>query len=150
MYREAERKSMEGFQHEREKQLERLREEAEQTRRAQEEAQKEADRRRDEAALTARKAAHEAAARALESEVARVRAEAEAGLKGDLERFRKEAAEARLAQAQSQLESETLRELAAQEARMAAQAASRARGTTTLRLQFGGAVEETNFGVFRM
>ena len=70
------------------------------------------------------KAAHEAAARALETEVARVRAEAEAGLKGDLERFRKEAAEARLAQAQSQLESETLRELAAQEARMAAQAAA--------------------------
>ena len=78
------------------RELERLRIEADQARRAQEEAQREADKRRDEVAQEARRAAHDAAARALETEVTRVRAEAEAGLRADLERLRKEAAEARL------------------------------------------------------
>jgi hypothetical protein len=72
----------------------------------------------------ARKAAEESAARALESEVARVKADADASLLAELERLRKETTEARLAQEKTQQEVEWLREVAAEEARQSAEEAA--------------------------
>jgi hypothetical protein len=79
---------------------------------------------RDAAIQEARTAAEEAAARALEAEVARVRAETEARLEGELARVRAEADQARLEQEQAQLDAHNIRAVAAREARAAAEAAA--------------------------
>jgi hypothetical protein len=100
--------------------LARVRDQAEQTRFAQQQVQLDAETIRDVAAREARTIAEEAAARALEAEVARVRAEADARLEAELERVRQEAEQARVAQQQAQLESQSIRET---EARLEAELA---------------------------
>jgi hypothetical protein len=98
-----------------------IREQAAAAQQAHERAQRENDTLRDAAALAARKAAEEAAAQALEGEVARVRAETEARFERELARVREQAEQARLSQEQAWRDSDAAREAAARSARLAAE-----------------------------
>ena len=94
--------------------LARIREEAEQARLEHERTRTERDSARDEEAHAARTVAEEAAAQALEAEVARVRVETEARFEAELAHVRDQAEQARLAQEQAQRDTDSLRDTAAQ------------------------------------
>ena len=82
--------------------LERLRKEAAEARRAHEDTQKEIELLREGRRDRSAPQAEEAAARALEAEVARVKAEADARLNEELARVRAEAEQSKREQAQAQ------------------------------------------------
>jgi hypothetical protein len=102
--------------------LERLRKEAAEARRAHEDTQREIELLREGAEIEARQQAEEAAARALESEVARLKAEADARLNEELARVRAEAEESKREQAQAQRHNDSAEEVR----RQAEEAAARA------------------------
>jgi hypothetical protein len=110
--------------------LARVRAEAEQIKRQQAEAQ----RNNDSVAEEVRRQAEEAAARALEAEVARVRADADARLEAELDLVRQEADAVREALEREKREAEQLRERQAEEWR-AEQQAARALEAETERLR---------------
>ena len=103
--------------------LERLRKEAAEARRAHEDTQKEIELLREGAEIEARAQAEQAAARALESEVARVKAEADARLNEELGRVRAEAEQSKRQHEQSQRNNDSVAE---EVRRQAEEAAARA------------------------
>ena len=106
--------------------IERVREEADVERRRHEETRRDEDTSREAAARQARTAEEAAAARALEEEVARVRAEAHDHLTAEISQVREEAEQARQAQEQTlaEAEAEATRKSAECEARAAASEAA--------------------------